>query len=65
MLKCWNHSTTTRNYAVTYYKTLEQAPWHPGGLHRASDGGGRGNSGWGQQRGGDNRGVNSGGVLNL
>ena len=38
MLKCWNHSTTTRNYAVTYYKTLQQAPWHPGGLHRASDG---------------------------
>ena len=20
MLKCWNHSTTTRNYSVTYYK---------------------------------------------
>ena len=28
MLKWWNHSTTTRNYAVTYYKTLEGVPWH-------------------------------------
>ena len=28
MLKCWNHSTTTRNYAVNYYKTLEGIPWH-------------------------------------
>ena len=24
-LKCWNHSITTRNYAVIYYKTLEEA----------------------------------------
>ena len=24
MLKCWNQSTTTRNYAVTYYKTLQE-----------------------------------------
>ena len=23
MLKCWNHSTTTRNYAVTKYKTWQ------------------------------------------
>ena len=30
MLKCWNHSTTTRNYAVTYYKTLEEVLWHLG-----------------------------------
>ena len=30
MLKCWNHSTTTRDYAVTYYKTLEKFPWHLG-----------------------------------
>ena len=28
MLKCWNHSTTTRGYAVTYYKTLEEVPLH-------------------------------------
>ena len=25
--KCWNLSTTTRNYAVTYYKTLEEVSW--------------------------------------
>ena len=30
MLKSWNHSTTTRNYAVTFYETLEDVPWHPG-----------------------------------
>ena len=30
MLKCWNHSTTTRNNAVTYYKTLEDVPWQLG-----------------------------------
>ena len=30
MLKFWNHSTTTRNYAVTFYKTLELVPWHLG-----------------------------------
>ena len=28
MLKCRNNSTTTRNYAVTYYKILEEAPLH-------------------------------------
>ena len=28
MLKCWNHSSTTRNYAATYYKTLQEVPWH-------------------------------------
>ena len=25
-----NHSTTTRNYAVTFYKTLEEVPWNLG-----------------------------------
>ena len=30
MLKCWTHSITTRNYAVTYYKILEEVPWHLG-----------------------------------
>ena len=24
MLKGWNHSTTTRKYAVTYYQTLKE-----------------------------------------
>ena len=28
MLKCWNHSITTRNNAVTYYQTLKEVPWH-------------------------------------
>ena len=27
MLKCWNHSTTTRNHAICY-KTLEDISWH-------------------------------------
>ena len=30
MLNCWTHSTTTRNYAVNYYKTLEEVPKHLG-----------------------------------
>ena len=30
MLKCWNHSITTRNNAVTYYQTLEEVLWHLG-----------------------------------
>ena len=30
MLKCWNHPTTARNYAVTYYKTLKEVPRHLG-----------------------------------
>ena len=30
MLKYLKHSTTTSNYAVNYYKTLEEAPWHLG-----------------------------------
>ena len=30
MLKCWNHSTTTSNYAVTYYQSLEQVHWQLG-----------------------------------
>ena len=30
MFKSWSHSYTTRNYAVNYYKTLEQIPWHLG-----------------------------------
>ena len=30
MLKCWNNCTIIRNYAVAYYKTLEEVPWHPG-----------------------------------
>ena len=30
MFKCSNHSTTTRNYAVTYYQTLEEIPWKLG-----------------------------------
>ena len=30
MLKWWNHSITTRNYALTYYKTLEDVPWQLG-----------------------------------
>ena len=30
MLKCWSHSTTTRNYAVTYYRTLEEILWQLG-----------------------------------
>ena len=25
-----NHSNTTRNYAVIYYQTLEEVPWHLG-----------------------------------
>ena len=29
-LKCWNHSTTTKNYAVNFYKTLKEVPWHLG-----------------------------------
>ena len=24
MLKCWNHSPTTRHYAITCYQTLEK-----------------------------------------
>ena len=30
MLKCWNHSTTTRNYTDSFYKTLDEVPWHLG-----------------------------------
>ena len=30
MLKCWDNSTTIRNYAVTYYKTLDEIPWNLG-----------------------------------
>ena len=30
MLKCRNHSSTTRNYAVTYNQTLEEVPRHLG-----------------------------------
>ena len=30
MLKWWNHSTATKNYAVTYYEILEEVPWHLG-----------------------------------
>ena len=30
MLKYLKHSTTTGNYAVNYYKSLEEAPWHLG-----------------------------------
>ena len=30
MLKRWNHSNTTRNYAVTYYETQEKVSWHLG-----------------------------------
>ena len=30
VLKFGNHSTTTRNYAVTYYQTPEEFPWHLG-----------------------------------
>ena len=30
ILKCSNHSTTTRNYAVSFYKILEEVPWHIG-----------------------------------
>ena len=30
ILKCWNHSITTRNNAVTYYRTLEEILWHLG-----------------------------------
>ena len=30
MLKCWNDSITTRNYAVPYYLNLEEVPWHLG-----------------------------------
>ena len=30
MFKSWNHSTTTKNYAVTYYQTLEEFPWRLG-----------------------------------
>ena len=29
-LKCWNHSITTRNNAVTYYQTLKEVLWHLG-----------------------------------
>ena len=27
MLKIWNHSITTRKYALTYNQTLEEVPW--------------------------------------
>ena len=30
MLKCWNHSITTENCAVTYYQTIEWVPWQLG-----------------------------------
>ena len=30
MLKRWNHSATTSNYAVTYYQSLEQVHWQLG-----------------------------------
>ena len=30
ILKGWNDATTTRNYAVAYYKTLDKVPWHQG-----------------------------------
>ena len=30
MLQSWKHSITSRNYAVTYYKTLEDDTWHLG-----------------------------------
>ena len=30
MLQGWNHSITTRNYAVNYYQTAEEVPWHLG-----------------------------------
>ena len=30
ILKCSNHSITTRNYAVTYNKTIEEVPWQLG-----------------------------------
>ena len=30
MLKCRLQFTNTRNYAVTYYKTLEKVSWHLG-----------------------------------
>ena len=30
MLNCWNHSITTRNYAVAYYKTIHKVFWHLG-----------------------------------
>ena len=58
--RCWNHSITTRNYAVTYYQTIEWVPWHLG----LATGGAPGcwwgwqQSGGGQQRGGG--GGNSG-----
>ena len=29
-IKCWNQCTTTKNYAVTYYKTLVEFPWNLG-----------------------------------
>ena len=28
--RCWNHSITTKNCAVTYYQTIEWVPWHLG-----------------------------------
>ena len=28
MLKCWNHSTATRNHAIIYCQTLEEIPLH-------------------------------------
>ena len=33
MLKFWNHSTTTSNNTVTYYKTLEEG-WENLGLKK-------------------------------
>ena len=30
MLKCWNHSITPRYYAVTFFKNVEEVPWHKG-----------------------------------
>ena len=30
MVKSWNHSNTTRNYTVVYYKNLEEVSWHLG-----------------------------------
>ena len=37
MLKGWNHSITTRNYAVTYNPTLEEALWHLGVIKPKND----------------------------
>ena len=30
MLKCWNHSITSRKNAITYHQTLEEVLWHLG-----------------------------------